>query len=430
MEYERASHVPSGLIACRIGGETAAISEITPRSVSLHCNSALPDSAQLQFAFYRPEKGAYESLTVHAVQDGQVRSDNGCGSVRFHFDDAACAAMIRRTLAVWSEYVQMKITSGPESFAEKYLGYPKDTEEYFSSADAQYEVWFSDFRIDSEKIRAMEVALVLDAPSLWNAFINLPINDFTAFYTMQKHLPPSFFDFMRIKRLYIGSEHCFLRFPDEKALTLITEKASQQGIRLSFVTSPTHQSQVQDMQRRLDDIARIAPGSELIANDWGVLKLLQSMNGQLTPVLGTLLNRFRRDPRMQWKAGIREKGALLRQNALNDPAYYAFLKSLGINRFEYACSPQMQLPEGTKSLHFPFYTTNVSAYCPLKAYIETGSRGAQREDAACPGYCESNALLYPKALNMIHRGRSIAALEEIFPDVSFLSEFDRLVFNF
>ncbi|MBQ3574485.1 MAG: hypothetical protein IJA26_02360, partial [Clostridia bacterium] len=243
-------------------------------------------------------------------------------------------------------------------------------------------------------------------------------------------LPRGFFENTTIERLYIGSEHCFHLFPDEKMLAAIICKANVESIRLSFATSIVHQAQLSTAIRRLDTIAALYPRAEIIVNDWGMLNVLKDFRESLTPVFGTLINRFRRDARLEWKAGMRENVSLLSENALNDVPFMEFLLSLGVQRFEYACSPEMQLPEGKKSLHFPFYPTNTSAFCPLKAYIESGSRGKQRETHACPAYCENNAFLYPKALNMIHRMRSIFALERALPDAGYLNMFDRLVFNF
>ena len=231
-------------------------------------------------------------------------------------------------------------------------------------------------------------------------------------------------------RIYIGSEYCFHLFPDEDQLTGIIEKAKQEGLSLSFNTSILHQTQLDAARRRLDVISTLCPGAEIIANDFGMLNMLQPYRNTLIPVYGTLLNRFRRDTRMKWKAAYGEKGHLLSENALNDPAFLSFLSSLGVRRFEYAAGTKMSLPEGKKSLHFPFYPTNVSAYCPLKAYIESGSRGMQAESTSCPAYCENNAFLYPEPLRMIHRMRGILAAEQNFPDEAYLCGFDRLVFNF
>jgi len=430
MDHERATGIPSGLIACRFGGAQLHIEEITPRSLTVCHDMPLPDSCRLELSFYHPENGAYHHLSADAQKDGQTLGEKAAGSVRFVFDDAACAEEIRRTLRIWSEYVNMRLSGEAECFAEKYLGYPQDTDAYCESMEEQYRLWFSHLQIDAGLLCSMECALVLELPSLWKSYIAHPFPLFLTEYAKAKRLPEDFFASVPISRLYIGSEQCFHLFPDEDMLAEIVQKAKYENIALSFSTPVVHQSQIPAMRRRLDIISALYPNAEIIANDWGMLNILNDYHESLTPVFGTLINRFRRDARLKWKAGIRENTELLSKNALNDASFINFLLSLGMQRYEYACSPEMHLPEGKKSLHFPFYATNTSAYCPLKAYIESGSRGRQCESDSCPAYCEDNAFLYPKSLNMIHRMRSIFALEEEFPDAEYLRGFDRLVFNF
>ena len=430
MNYERAVSIPSGLIACRIEGSQLRIEEITPCTVDLLCDTALPKNVHLNFSFYRPESGAYCTLQTSAHKYGQTPDENAGGSVRFVFDNAACAAEIKRTLQIWSEYVNMRISGAPEDFAAKYLSYPSNTDDYCKTPEEQYKMWFSELKITKNLLSGMEIALSIDLPSLWTAYVSLPFPLFIKSYIQTKQLPDDFFSGISIERLYIGSEHCFHLFPDEKTLSAIVQKAQAEHLRLSFNTSIVHQSQMNASKHRLEMISILCPDAEIIVNDWGLLNVLQNPAYRLKPVFGTIINRFRRDARMQWKAGISEKGSLLSESALNDPLFREFALSLGVRRFEYAPGTQMLIPEGIASLHFPFYPTNTSAYCPLKAYIETGERGRQSESAGCPAYCEENAFLYPKALHMIHRMRSITVPEQRFPDEAYLRSFDRLVFNF
>lgn len=425
MEQLCASSVPASLIACRINGEQLCISRITPHSVDFAYAPPLPDEATLVFSLYQPKIGAYQTLSVRAHQCVQP-SD---ASVRFGFADELCANAIRETLAVWSEYINMKRFSQSEGFAEKYLGYPKDADDYFDDLKAQYSAWFANFSVDCKQLSHMEVALMLEFPSAWKAYLAEPLPVFLKKYAESKQLDAHFFDALNVRRFYIGSEHCFFLFPDEETLSAIARKAKSEGVALSFCTSIVHQSQMDEVRRRLDLIAEACPNAEVIANDWGVLKLI-SGNDRITPAFGTIINRFRRDPRMDWKAGMQENRHLIEQNALNDPSFCRLLADFGVRRFEYACQAHMLLPQGAKSLHFPFYTTNTSAFCPLKAYIETGFRGRQCEETHCQIYCEDNAFLYPKPLSMLHRARSLLALEHSLPDAACLKQFDRLVFNF
>lgn len=425
MEQLRASSVPSSLIACRIDAEQMCISCITPHSVDFAFAPPLPDKLQLLFSFYQPKIGAYRTLSVCACKCAQTHDS----SVRFTFDDDACAHAIREALEIRAEYVNMMLFSDSECFAEKYLSYPKNTDDYFESLAEQYSAWFSDFFVDSAALSQTEIALMAEFPSVWNAYSAQPLPVFLKTRAKSKQLPEHFFDTLNVRRLYLGSEHCFHLFPDDEILRTIACKAKNEGVALTFCTSIVHQSQAKEAKRRLRLIAELCPASEVIVNDWGILNTLCGEN-RIMPVFGTIINRFRRDARSAWKAGMRENHRLIEENALNDPVFRRLLTDCGVRRFEYACNPQMTLPSGAKSLHFPFYTMNTSAYCPLKAYIETGLRGRQCEADSCPAYCEQNVFLYPKSLDMLHRTRSLLGVERNFPNTQYLRAFDRLVFNF
>ena len=125
------------------------------------------------------------------------------------------------------------------------------------------------------------------------------------------------------------------------------------------------------------------------------------------------------------------------QYSFNADFYQEFLReSFGIERAEWeSCGYMQDIPAGKNSLHFPFYQTNTSQYCPLYAVQKEGDRGRQRLVYKCPQYCKNAAFLYPKHLNMIGRYNSLFALDRDFLEDSEQlkrytdSNIDRLVLN-
>lgn len=173
--------------------------------------------------------------------------------------------------------------------------------------------------------------------------------------------------------------------------------------------------------------------AELVVNDWGMLQRAFASKlfkpGQI--VLGTLLNRRRKDPRMAYKAGLTGHENLLSRNNLNDPLWIAFLNELGIERFEFeSCSLPVKVSAGRHSLHFPFYQTNLSLWCPIRALCLHGDRGVQADAPFCEHACENNYLLYPEHLRMLGRGKALLALDETRSALSDPTAFDRWVLNF
>ena len=140
--------------------------------------------------------------------------------------------------------------------------------------------------------------------------------------------------------------------------------------------------------------------------------------------LGVLLNKRRKDTRMQYARDYVTNPEAVGANNLDQPFYRAFLQQkYGIAAFEWeTCGPAFPLPAGTHHLHLPYYQTNTSQYCTLAARCLEGSRGAQRLITDCPGYCTEYVCLYPDHLHTIGRGNSLFGYEErALSDASYLA---------
>lgn len=61
---------------------------------------------------------------------------------------------------------------------------------------------------------------------------------------------------------------------------------------------------------------------EIVVNDWAMVEMLCGKTSRLHPVLGTLLNKRKKDPRMKYKSG---DTLLFQQNSLNAGFYRDFL---------------------------------------------------------------------------------------------------------
>ena len=154
---------------------------------------------------------------------------------------------------------------------------------------------------------------------------------------------------------------------------------------------------------------------EIVVNDWAMVEMLCGKTFRLHPVLGTLLNKRKKDPRMKYKSG---DTLLFQQNSLNAGFYRDFLaEEFHIYRYEWeSCGYPQELPPGKNSLHLPFYQTNTSQYCPLYALCTTGDRGTQQLAEHCPKFCEKYALLYPEHLHMTGRYNPLFGVDKTLPE--------------
>ena len=421
--------VPAGLIACRADGEALRVAGISPRALWLRAPEPVSGAASLQLSLFDPRAGTRAALDIQNTQAGAVWRGDGAVLTRFSFEDRACAAAILRALDAYARYVELRGEWGAAAYARALTAYPAEAEEDFpASPEAQRGEWFSALSPLPDP-GARELALCLDDPQLWQLYLDRPLADFMDAYATLRNVPRELLPGRAPDRLYVGNPHCRLLFPEPESLRRVADKAAREGLRLSIVTAELRHGG----EAQADALLRFAleRGAECVVNDWGMLERARPLRGRLALALGTRLNRRRKDPRMRWKAGFEAHAGLFRENALNDPAWRAYLQSCGITRWECErCGYDFEPPGGACSLHLPFYQTSTALWCPLRALCTRGDRGAQSGAEHCPRWCAENQLLYPSHLHLTGRWNALLALDARPWDVPFLNRFDRWVLNF
>lgn len=425
---EYVSGVPSGLIACRVDGIQAHIMGISPRCVDLRTPDPLPEAVPVQLYFYRPEQGGYLCMPVKNIQTGEARREQGAALTRLFFDDPACAAAVRRSLNDYARYAEIRSTRGASAYGQAVSGYPAHLDdEFHASPEDQFRAWFENMQPLSKMPDGCALAVSLNCRDLCALYLSRPLADFMDGYARLRGVPRRILPDRTPDRLYIGNAYCGFLLPEAAELRAITEKAAREGLGITIVTASLRAGE----EDRADAILRLCAdlGAEIEIGDWGMLHRAQAFRGRIAILLGTRLNRRRKDPRMAWKSGLGDREELLSQNSLNDPGWLTFLRELGVERCEYeSCGLNTDLPDLPCSLHLPFYQTNSSAWCPIAAICARGGRGDQRAMASCPRWCENNLLLYPAHLKMLGRFNSLLALDDHAGERA--HGYDRWVLNF
>ncbi len=134
-----------------------------------------------------------------------------------------------------------------------------------------------------------------------------------------------------VDRLHFGSEFCETLLPGESQLRQAVEAATAGGIRLSLVTAPASDAGLRQIATLIE---LLPPGSEVIANDWGVLRLLRDFRPALAPVAGRILCKMVKDPRLpspEW--------AKLYPHGVHSRYFAAMLTRLGVKRIEMDVPP-------------------------------------------------------------------------------------------
>ncbi|MHB8983745.1 MAG: hypothetical protein ACYC4E_00120, partial [Carboxydocellales bacterium] len=100
-----------------------------------------------------------------------------------------------------------------------------------------------------------------------------------------------------LNRLYFGNEFCEQRIPDLQAVKLALRAAQERELEFTLVTPYVTDLGLAALLPLFQYLSQRGE-PEIVVNDWGVLKMLSSNFPRLRPVLGRLLNKMIRDPRV------------------------------------------------------------------------------------------------------------------------------------
>ncbi|MBA3037729.1 MAG: hypothetical protein FP814_14715 [Desulfobacterium sp.] len=137
-------------------------------------------------------------------------------------------------------------------------------------------------------------------------------------------------------RIYFGCEFCQRLLPSVKNLQQVLEFVSEKNLDFTFITPYVTNDGLKKLDALLQIIENNNPGSEVVFNDWGVFNLLGEKYKNLEPVMGRLLNKMKRGPRLKDLMGIMPQSTAdyFRTCSLDSPLYRKFLADNGIKRVE------------------------------------------------------------------------------------------------
>lgn len=422
MNYEVVSGIPGGILTCIINGNEVAIQKISPEYIEvLTAEEMSCEIEQMEFFYYDLSNATYREVGISNVKCIAVEKGEFSCRHSYAVENEQFKKMFDFVVRQYYRYIVLKSEAYDNEFSKVLVDYPSEKDNKFS---VDYKKW-NPVQSLVKKIESLGFVL---AVSLENASC------------FQAYLKDSLRFSANIDRVYIGNAYCPHLFPDDEVLLNLLEKAKTNDHRITLVTSYLKETQKAKMQEKLQKIYLWCRGNrikiEIEVNDWGILQVLCQKTEWFQLNFGRLLNKRRKDVRHVFKPGFEEKKGLLEENQLNQPLLTEFLREQQIFRFEYeVCGYKMKIADGSHSLHLPFYQSNTSQFCPLRALCEYGDRGMQEEAEKCPKYCETYACAYPEHLHMIGRYNSIFALDRtIFDDLSILENYkkqgiDRIVWN-
>ena len=402
---------------------------------------------------------------------------------------------VRRLIGFYGRYVRLKLEGDDAALAEAMIGYPADLEEeYCTGWEEQKCEWKKAWkekepacekggqvkRPEQKTSSYLEVAVELDRPERYQAFLEQEPQAFFKEYCQENGLTGHWLSSRHMSRIYIGNAFCPLLSPEEDCFFKLMEKAYKNDLGITLTTSWIREEQVAEVELFLDRLEKWCRMRrmpvEIQINDWALADMLKERRRWLKPSLGILLHKRRKDPRMRYMKGRmgpsredsskwqllckKEQGGKTEMQSgsvkMNiggfecpDGEYADFYQeylreTLGIKRLEEEVSltfflnriAKVQEDGMKRSLHLPYYQTNTSSYCPLYAQIVRGARGRQALVRECSQLCSQYTFLYPSHLKMVGRYNSLFGLDdEILRSGDDLHEYaamgvDRIVLNF
>lgn len=411
--------------------------------------------SRLELYFYDDRAGQYDGIALEnpavtekkdPVQQKTSSQRNGDPARQFYFEyeveiaEESYKKAVQKLYVAYDHYIQKKLAGDDAALSEDYTGYPAKLDDAITTDFARQRAeWYQNIDIDAVREtgllhmlreRQTELAVELDCPELYEQYLDQDAAVFYENYWKEHGLSGHPLAQYLPERLYIGNQFCPHLIPDWEKLKELLDKAEREHLSITLMFSYLREERIADTRKLLDQIAawcdRAQTRIEIVAGDWGMLSLICERKTWFEPVPGVLLNKRRKDPRVRYKIGVSGEHEPPAENALNSSFYRAYLKkAYGITRFEQeSCGYCIQLPEGKNSIHFPFYQTNTSQYCPLYARCKEGSRGRQREMEVCPRYCRDYVFSYPDHLHMVGRYNSLFSY-----DTQILTE-DTLLFYY
>lgn len=317
---------------------------------------------------------------------------------------------------------------------------------FFDTYNQQEKYWYdldieNDYKLTFSKfISNIELAFSLNNRNKYRQFLDGNLSENIHYILKEKNLDGHPLFSKSFSRIYIGNEFCPLIFPDKNTLNKILDSALIENFDITISLPYIREKNINWVVKVLDNLKQWCNCNskkiEIIINDWGILNLISSKYPDFIPILGRLLNKRKKDPRLVGKLGMYNLEECFIENNLNCNHFNEYLESLGVFRYEFeTCRQKTRIPAGKHSIHFPFYQMNTSQYCTLYAICEKYHRSRQVPVSTCSHYCDEICFMYPKELNIVGYGNSIFGFDNsLLTSSDILKHFlingiDRLVFD-
>jgi len=258
----------------------------------------------------------------------------------------------------------------------------------------------------------------------------------------------------RFIRMYFGVEFCQHLIPTLDELKSVLAIADEKKLDITLVTPYVTDEGLLSLSKLFEYLEKRTKKTEVVVNDFGVLKLLHDNYPHLKPIYGRLMNKMTRMPRFakQLPQGIKPGQLKAYQRcSLLLPLYKKFLLSMGVERLEFDIVSQgikmdFSNSQFRASFYYPWTYITTGRVCEIGAMnlspekkfdLEASCRRECQqyyvhlfeEECGCTGNCEHKTAA---SKYIFQKGNTIFMLCEAPQPVIknlFLQGFDRIVYE-
>jgi hypothetical protein len=171
-------------------------------------------------------------------------------------------------------------------------------------------------------------------------------------------------------RVYFGNEFCQELIPSLEDLERVLQTLS--GLEFTLVTPFVTDEGLVRLSALFDRLSQDKRDTEVVFNDWGVFHLLKKSHSNLQPVMGRLLNKMKRDPRIGKLLHLLpgEDISYFKSSNLTLKIFRDFLTASGVRRVEFDNLIQgfdLDYDGVDLSLYLPFAYVTTTRYCLANA---------------------------------------------------------------
>jgi hypothetical protein len=184
---------------------------------------------------------------------------------------------------------------------------------------------------------------------------------------------------VRLTRLYAGAEFCRHLIPSRTQWDAVMALARRRRVPVTLRTPPATEETLGRLEALLRPLARL-DGAEVVANDWGTLRVVRRRFPALRPILGRCLRRQKKDPRVE---GLAVTGAMA-------PEVLDLLARWGVDLVETDALPDDASPIAL-ALHVPYAFVASGSLC-LPSGLRLPVADKFRPDQPCRATCRGLAV--------------------------------------